>query len=273
MVNAEKGTDLQCNQSKKIKRPNSIQPHTYLRVRTLDMGEGANFFLKAYMGKDPAFLFYSSDFLVGTTFFTSEEVGDYIRILCHMHHMGGHMGSQDLRHIAPNISDKVLKKFKISQEGLYYNDRLLTEMHKRKAFTESRLKNLRSGHMASHMDSHMENENENTNKDINISRNIVLKGGMGEKPELKDIEVYFSELGRVDEADKFYDHFSSNGWKVGGKAAMKDWKAAARNWCRNGKRFGGTQVAIKQEKKPNTECEGCSGIGTLPDGKKCWCWK
>src|SRR3990167_3775253 len=34
------------------------------------------------------------------------------------------------------------------------------------------------------------------------------------------------------EAEKFWDYFSSNGWKIGGRAPMKDWKAAARNWIR-----------------------------------------
>ena len=34
------------------------------------------------------------------------------------------------------------------------------------------------------------------------------------------------------EAEKFIDHFSSNGWKVGGKAPMKDWEASVRNWVR-----------------------------------------
>jgi hypothetical protein len=33
-----------------------------------------------------------------------------------------------------------------------------------------------------------------------------------------------------DQAQLFWDHFSSNGWKVGGKAPMLDWKAAVRNW-------------------------------------------
>jgi len=33
--------------------------------------------------KDPAVLFYFQDFLVGTEFMTDEEVGKYIRILCH----------------------------------------------------------------------------------------------------------------------------------------------------------------------------------------------
>ena len=35
------------------------------------------------------------------------------------------------------------------------------------------------------------------------------------------------------EAEKFYDHFNSNGWKVGGKAQMKDWRSAVNNWLRN----------------------------------------
>lgn len=33
--------------------------------------------------KDPAVLFYFQDFLVGTDFMTADEVGKYIRILCH----------------------------------------------------------------------------------------------------------------------------------------------------------------------------------------------
>jgi hypothetical protein len=33
-------------------------------------------------------------------------------------------------------------------------------------------------------------------------------------------------------SERFHDHFASNGWKVGGRAPMKDWKAALRNWVR-----------------------------------------
>lgn len=45
---------------------------------------------------------------------------------------------------------------------------------------------------------------------------------------------YFGSIGVAEaEARKFFDYFSSNGWKISGKAAMKDWKAAARNWKRN----------------------------------------
>lgn len=34
------------------------------------------------------------------------------------------------------------------------------------------------------------------------------------------------------DADAFLDHYDSNGWKVGGKAPMKDWKAAIRTWVK-----------------------------------------
>jgi len=52
-------------------------------------------------------------------------------------------------------------------------------------------------------------------------------------PTLEEVTDYFAEIGgSINTADEFYDHFTSNGWKVSGKAAMKDWKAAVRNWCR-----------------------------------------
>ncbi len=53
------------------------------------------------------------------------------------------------------------------------------------------------------------------------------------RPSCQEILDYFIELGSTeDEANKFFDHYTANGWKVG-KNAMKDWKATARNWNRN----------------------------------------
>jgi len=40
------------------------------------------------MAKDPAFLFYSSDFLSGITDLTMEERGQYITLLCLQHQKG-----------------------------------------------------------------------------------------------------------------------------------------------------------------------------------------
>lgn len=56
------------------------------------------------------------------------------------------------------------------------------------------------------------------------------------KPEKSDVNSYFSELGFFDESDRFFDYYTANGWHVG-KNKMKDWKAAARNWCKNSKTY------------------------------------
>ena len=221
---ADKKDNTQCQNTKKITDPDSVWPQPYLRVLSPDMSEGPSFFLRAYMGKDPAFLFYSADFLIGTSFFTNSEVGDYIRILCHMHQVGGHMAPHEVAHVAPHASERVLKKFKKNEDGLYYHTRLLMEMQRRQAYTDSRLKNL-SSHMGRHMDNHMETETETDNKD---KKEGIVKG----RPTLEEVASYFSDLNFSQEAEKFFDYFASNGWKVGGKAKMKDWKAAARNWVR-----------------------------------------
>lgn len=50
-------------------------------------------------------------------------------------------------------------------------------------------------------------------------------------PSLQEVKDFFLENKSSHlEAEKYYNHFQSNGWKVAGKTPMKDWKAAARNW-------------------------------------------
>ena len=52
------------------------------------------------------------------------------------------------------------------------------------------------------------------------------------KPTVVDIAEYCVERNNSVDAQKFYDYYSSNGWKVG-KNPMKDWKAAVRTWEKN----------------------------------------
>jgi uncharacterized protein YdaU (DUF1376 family) len=69
--------------------------------------------------KDPAILFYYQDFLVGTSFLTNEEVGAYIRVLCHM----ADKGSISKEHILKicsthDIYNAIIEKFQIDEDGL-----------------------------------------------------------------------------------------------------------------------------------------------------------
>ena len=59
------------------------------------------------------------------------------------------------------------------------------------------------------------------------------------KPIMYDLKNQFLEKGSktyIDDAQAFYDHYESNGWKVG-KNPMKNWKSAVNNWIRMGKTF------------------------------------
>lgn len=49
------------------------------------------------------------------------------------------------------------------------------------------------------------------------------------KPSLDEVSAYCAERGNNVDAEKWYDYYESNGWRVG-KNAMKDWKAAVRTW-------------------------------------------
>ena len=56
--------------------------------------------------------------------------------------------------------------------------------------------------------------------------------------DLIEVQLFFLEKNHSEiEAEKFYNHFQSNGWLVGGKSKMKDWQAAARNWMLNAKKY------------------------------------
>lgn len=57
-------------------------------------------------------------------------------------------------------------------------------------------------------------------------------------PTEAECREYAVELGMdAEDGSEFHDHFSANGWKVSGKAAMKDWRASLRNWMRRKPQF------------------------------------
>ena len=94
------------------------------------------------MGKDPAFLFYSADFLVGVTELTMEERGQYITLLC-LQHQKGHLSARTVRGVAP--TEAVLDKFLRDAKGRYYNERLDEEKRKRENFIKSKVENGKKG--------------------------------------------------------------------------------------------------------------------------------
>lgn len=128
--------------------------------------------------KNPAVLFYTSDFLTGTTFMSNEEVGAYIRLLCYQHQKG-HIKKKDMNNIC-NTLDKdseVYDKFLIDNNGCYYNQRMDEEIAKRSKYSQSRSNNRlkakeHMNNICKSYDNHMENENEDDNIITYYSNNI-----------------------------------------------------------------------------------------------------
>jgi len=83
------------------------------------------------MGRDPAFLFYSGDFLTGVADLTFEERGQFITLMA-LQHQKGHLTKKLIQISVPNVSDDVMAKFKVDENNLYYNERLELEANKRK---------------------------------------------------------------------------------------------------------------------------------------------
>jgi len=83
------------------------------------------------MTKDPAFLFYTSDFLTGTMFMTNEQVGIYIRLLCSQHQHGGIIDKISFNSLV-GTHEVVRVKFEETESG-FYNIRLMEVMGARNA--------------------------------------------------------------------------------------------------------------------------------------------
>lgn len=56
------------------------------------------------------------------------------------------------------------------------------------------------------------------------------KGTRFAPPTLDEVTAYCQERGNNIDPQHFIDYYQMNGWKVGGKTPMKDWKAAVRTW-------------------------------------------
>lgn len=153
------------------------------------------------MAKDPAFLFYSQDFIVGVQTMTFEDRGKYITILAQMHQQG-RLSEETICFLVGSVSVSLRLKFKVDENGLWYNERLEAETKKRNEFTESRRNNGKNGgrpkkkpndkaktnhmviHMQNHMVNHMGNENEIENVIKDAFDEIYIEQQMMKWPKI-----------------------------------------------------------------------------------------
>ena len=96
------------------------------------------------MAKDPAVLFYTSDFLTGCALMSMAQRGKYITLLC-LQHQQGHLSEEDMLDVCGAHDAKIWKKFKQDEDGLFYNERMDEEAEKRRNFIDKQTENGRKG--------------------------------------------------------------------------------------------------------------------------------
>jgi len=217
--------------------------------------------------KAPAFQFYADDFLAGTSDMSAEEVGGYIRLLCHQWTKGGIPNDQDRAGRMATLLGSpslgyVLAKFSLCDDGMLRNERLEQVRAEQEAYKLRQSSSGRNG--AEKRWSKCQNDGNLNGNPNGVAISTPMATPMAKRwpedsspsptptPNNKEESIapksqrsYFTtptveevqaECVRIElsllEAPKFVDYYESKGWLVG-KAKMKSWKPALRNWKRN----------------------------------------
>jgi hypothetical protein len=161
--------------------------------------------------KDPAFLFYPADFLIGTFTMNFQNRGKYITLLSIMHQQG-RLSDKAILTLIGKFPDELKSKFLKDEKGLWYNERLEEEQTKRKRYNDSRKANLMGSHMGDDMEGHTVNVNVNVNKKFN-------------PPSREDVIKYFEDNDYNPEiAKKAYLYYSEQNWHDSQGKPIKNWK-------------------------------------------------
>lgn len=162
------------------------------------------------MAKDPAILFYTSDFISGTLTMTDEQRGKYIILLC-LQHQKGRLSEKDMLNICKKYDEDIFSKFIKNSDGKFYNKRMENEILKRRVYSESRRKNRMSKeNICKSHDKHMENENIIKNKKEKLKKEIEKFLGKYSKEVLQKFFNYWSESNMTKailrwEGEKYWD--------------------------------------------------------------------
>ena len=201
-----------------------------------------------FMSKDPAILFYTSDFLTGTLTMTDEHVGMYIRLLC-LQHQKGKLSEKDMLFICKTYVADVFCKFTQCQDGTYVNDRLQKEAIRRQEYSLSRSKNRLS--TKSYVE-HMETETET--EDINI------KAFNKKEAFEKAWNRYPKKDGKKQALKHFLSSVKSEHDLIRIERALGHYLSSARvqnGFVKNGSTFfNGWEDWVEYEEKVCPECKG-----------------
>ena len=236
------------------------------------------------MNRAPAFQLYADDFLGGTADMSAEEVGAYIRLLCHQWNKGGLPNDPDrLAKMAglmavPMASPSlgyVIAKFPPCADGQLRNERLEKVRAESEAYRQSQSENGKKG-----AKTRWENGKPNGGANGGAIATPMANGCPNDgspspspspspkdnkkrfkEPSIEEVKVRCAEIGLPDsEAERFWNYHAAKGWVVGNQP-MRSWVAALNTWKLNGQKFNqGARGPFKAKSTPTrADGEFCPG--------------
>jgi hypothetical protein len=136
--------------------------------------------------------------------------------------------------------------------------------HEKKTTTSKKIKNGKAKTEQKNRDAEAEKKSKNAGaKKFRAAPEILQSGGESfnkvesstdspifKRPSAKFVSAYFLKKQWPEvESQKFFNHYESNGWLIGGKSPMQNWQAAAANWILNQANFGGGKISNGQSEK------------------------
>ena len=190
--------------------------------------------------KDPAVLFYTSDFLSGCALMDMRERGQYITLLC-LQRERGHMTMQEIIRAVKKPSDEVMSKFQKDEDGKYFNRRMELEIEKRDKHCQRQRENISKRWNKENDNSGMADGSACGNTTVlplgNGNGNRKESSSISEKkrkkfipPTLEDVSAYAKERGVPNLAQKFFDYYSAGNWVDGKGDPVRNWKQKFLTW-------------------------------------------
>lgn len=183
--------------------------------------------------KNPAVLWYPSDFIASTSLWTNEQCGAYIRLL-NCQFVLGHLSLEQMNMITND--ETILNKFIKDKKGLFFNPRMQQEIDKRSQYIESRSKNKlgktkekSENHMkiiSKSYQNHMGNGNINRNISniiyyTNIELDTIFKEYLSLRKKLKAVNSERAIKTLIDKLSKYDDDTKI---KMIDKSIVSSWK-------------------------------------------------
>ena len=196
--------------------------------------------------KPPAFQFYPNDWLssAAVILMTPEQEGAYIRLLCYDWASDGIPDDDATLAALSRLGEGWLKGGSTvvrkcfnqhpGKPGFLTNPRLQTEREKQRVWREkSREGGVKSAQSRGNKASRVVQPKVNRTVEPNGNSMSSSSSSKFSRPSLSEIEEFAATLSPpFTGSGKFFDHYESNGWKVG-KNSMKSWQAAVRKWHRD----------------------------------------